>query len=309
MSEGLAAEVPVPPGVHPDDAGYLTRTIKRTTEPNHTTVRHQMNVPLAEQLKLLKALVHADAAAEEKAKKILVGAIVCAVLTFVLWVFILGIALLPVTIGLFIWRSRVQKSGDMDDRKLDAALRPLIVLGPDLKAGRPFLVDVDFHAYDQLAPDDERKEGGAGMFSYGVTHRRWQHPWLRMQLPLIDGTLAEVNVLTQAKRKSKPKRKYTKHKERLVELLAVRLKLPQPLDVQQAARLQERLTQGAGGQRVRSVKVGGDKVEVSFATPPAGRQRLRGGWQAQGLETLVDGETIVRAVMRTVKATQAARAS
>ncbi len=282
------------------DLSLLKRSERFTSTRNHADVQHTMKAPLSDQLSAFRALYRLDEVSERMASKysnhsgivFLAGAGGAFAGLQVHPGLALGVAVVGL-IGFAVLRSKVSaaRATDMDDRKLDAAFRPLVVLGPDLKRGVPFEVFTNFFAYDNAhAPD------AAG---------RFDQQWLRLQLPMIDGSVVLASVRLRSKRKVKYKRKGTKRTEKLSEQLAVTVKLgggraipPGAVDSLRPSASRS----DPGGMRVRSLKGEGRRLTMVFETPVATHHN---GFP-QNFDKLVDGQKIVDAIVRAHRVAMAA---
>jgi hypothetical protein len=168
-----------------------------------------------------------DKHAEKMAKRLLIASVLClvaalpAVLVVVSldWPFLLS-AVLPVAfVVLLVFHFR-HKGHDLDDRKLAAATRLLKVLKADIPASHAVQLHVDFR--------DHRKGGrllGKTGSRFGAKSYKYTHRWLELRTRLADGNAVALSVTDRVARKEKPKRKYTKVREKHSELLVLALRL------------------------------------------------------------------------------------
>lgn len=113
-------------------------------------------------------------------------------------------------ISLALYISSVRQ--DLDNRRLDTAYRFVEMLGQDVAPGRSMALFIDFGDY-RKAGKLISKTGGM----FGQKEFSYEHLWMKCGGILCDGNKFEIEVTKCVKRKEKPKRKYTKVKERIVE--------------------------------------------------------------------------------------------
>ncbi|MBI4953095.1 MAG: hypothetical protein HY908_13760 [Myxococcales bacterium] len=175
---------------------------------------------------------------------------------------------------------------DIEDRKLETAATLLRALGTELDVGRPIELDLDFRIYSKTQPTDA---------------------WMAVRLMLENGVGLELRVTTRFKRKSRSKRKYTKIKDRLQELVTITYTPPKgkAFGADAAARLRP---VGTPTLWPRAARLAPRAATFVYATAPMVRLRARGGWQNGMLGGLVDGRAAVAAVIASYGALSAAGA-
>jgi len=181
---------------------------------------------------------------------------------------------------------------DLDNRKLDTAKTFVEMIGQDVPPERNLALFIDFGDY-QSAGKMLSKEGG--MFS--VREMTYEHPWFKCGGVLYDGNRFELEVVQCVKRKEKPKRKYTKVKEKIVEKATLSLKLnprvyPAPSEVAdqvQTGRLPHGITVSRAIGRERTLK-------IAAITPPA--VIVQGRYGKTGDQSLLfDGDKLLAVVL------------
>jgi len=211
-----------------------------------------------------------------------------------------GIAVPCFVVALIIYILLVRR--DLDNRKLDTALKFVEMMGQDVPDNANMAIFVDFGDY-QSAGKLLSKEGG--MMS--VKEMSYEHPWFKCTGALYDGNRFEMEVVQCIKRKEKRKRKYTKVKEKIVEKATLSLKLnpriyPSPETVAQQVTTGQ-LPQGFIVNR----SLGRNRVlKIAAATPPAvivnGRYGVSGDY-----DNLFDGDKLLGLVIDAYSGLQKAR--
>lgn len=179
-------------------------------------------------LRQLEAADRSDADAEKRARKFgctgalllvlgLIGLPVSAAFPPLL---VLAGLLIVVAIVFLVKRAKAKKF-DLDDRKLDAALRLLRVLKTDIPKDETIELNLDFRDY-RVGGKLLNKEGG--MFS-GLKVYDYEHAWISLTARLADGNVVTMAVTDEITRKEKSKRKYTKVRERTSSDLSLLIKL------------------------------------------------------------------------------------
>ncbi len=186
---------------------------------------------------------------------------------------------------------------ELDAAKLGIAEALLQSLVADLAPGSPVQLFVDL--------------GGLEHGAFTPTHgsgRLYRQHWLRLEARLCDGTALRVDAMTQLKSKSRPKRRYTKTREQLIDRMVIRLssRRGNPLPQDAATRFQRRFAY-ASLRLVRSSCAGGTAV-LQLSSYPCSRLRSRAGWSQQGAEYRLDPAKAVGATLRAYRAVAAARA-
>ena len=274
-------------------------------EAKHATVQERFTGSAPALLARCDVLHHRDKAAEKHGKLLLALGIMSFVGAFGGF-FVAGVSgidllmVLPFLLGFAGVAALVARSfvlrGDIEDRKLYLASGLVRQLEPELKAGKPLDMDLDFRAHHKLPPKE--KSGGA----WGPKSYAYEHPWFELRVVLQDGTKAKLSAVTKAKRKTKPKRKYTKIKERCVDHFVVELSAPQgrSFGVQQLPRMTS-----SGGMRLVRAQVKARSARLEWAGPALQRTRSRYGWQVNG--QLLDAPAALGALITSYKTLAAAQ--
>ena len=200
---------------------------------------------------------------------------------------------------------------DVEDRKLDVICRLVDTLSPDVDPKRSMQIHVDFRACDRTSPIDKTTKwySSSGQLVYQVD-------WLKLRLPLLDGSSVAIEASQTCKRKQKAKRKYTKKKDRVHEMLTVTLTPPKGFffDQKKTTSLQKVLGGFAGDVpklQLRGAKIRPKVATVAFRTTGSMRVYNRYGWQGSINEGLLGDQSTLRAVIvscRAARGTLAARA-
>ncbi len=176
----------------------------------------------------LEAAERRDNEAEVKAKRYGCTTAFCFVFGIVLSFVAIGFPLLlllgpPLVVAgiVFAVKYSREKKHDLDDRKLEAALRVVQVLRTDIPAQEEVDLRLDFRDY-RVGGRLVEKQGG--WFS-SLKVYEYEHAWLDFSARLADGNVVGVAVTDEVTRKEKSKRKYTKVRERVSSDIALSLKL------------------------------------------------------------------------------------
>jgi hypothetical protein len=164
-----------------------------------------------------------DKATQQKASRIGMWAGLCVLATIGSFVgtILTGGLLLPVTLGflaltiVLIVRYKRRKRLDLDDRKLDTALKLLRILRADIPKDASVALTLDPRMYS---------DGGTVVSRKGSI-TKYRHPWLELTAPLADGNVVTLGLTDRVKRKDKTKRKKSIHLEWWRSDLDVTLKL------------------------------------------------------------------------------------
>jgi len=232
-----------------------------------------------------------DKAAERKSKILLVVTVVGwiggLILTFATGLF--PVLVIPVVLTVLYVRV---KRHDLDDRKLATALKFFRVLRADVPQDGVVDLRIDFRDH-RKGGRLVSKEGGLGrpkVFQY-------EHAWFAARARLADGNEIQVAVTADVTRKEKPKRKYTKVRERWFETVEITARLKDVYG--DAAAIAEKL-RGSGpptGMVVRRVAGADGRVRASFETPEFREMTARGGSSVSGQENRVTGDFLLGAVV------------
>jgi len=231
--------------------------------PQHTNVQLRLERPLDMVQLELDNLHYADKAAEKtKANlKPLLWITGIGTLTGFI-IFITFVLIVPFLILLFFYFRADRK--DVEDRRLDVARHLLETLKGEIKAGTQVILEMDFRRYDQANAPPK------GAFS---------QQWLRMALVLRNGAALQVSAVTHCKRKSRRKRKYTKHKDKLREALTLDIRPAKgaSFNPAQSQRIAQALAKPLPQAQLRRCQLKPKTAQVSFMTAeavhmsPAGR--------------------------------------
>ena len=268
------------------------------------------NGPYDTLMRKLINLKEFDALIEKKRKKwggvallSVVGAFVCLFLGGTVFPPLFAVAaILGVVFVLSLVMYIINVRKDLDNQKLDTAYRFVEILGQDVPSTANMALSIDFSAYTQ-GGEMLSKTGGA----FSVKEKNYEHPWFKCSGSLYDGNKFEMEVVRCVKRKEKPKRKYTKVKEKMVEKAILSLKLntrvyPDPEQVAQNVKTGN-LPHGISVSRA----VGRNRtLKVAAVTPPAvivhGRYGISGD-----RENLFNGDKLLGVFIDAYSGLQGAR--
>jgi uncharacterized membrane protein required for colicin V production len=202
--------------------------------------------------------------------------------------------LLPIVISLgYAWKqwSLFSKSNYMplDVRKIQIMEYLLQVLQPELKQDAPVQLGVDFASvFNQVS----KQQDGSNAY---------QHHWFFMKMTLQDGSLAQIDLHTAGKRKTKVKRKFNKIKEQVFDSIEVTVssKKCQGLPPDAASRIGKWLH--LDKKWATKVRAAGRNLVVRFALQPCVNVRARGTWQMAPASQLVTGPKVIAALSRTFR--------
>lgn len=169
---------------------------------------------------------------------------------------VLGLATLVVSIVLLVRTNR----HDLDDRKLETALRFLRILRADVPPGDAVSLRIDFRDPEQ-----------GGRAAVGAAEKpgakRWEHAWLDVTAPLADGNEVTFAVVADVVRKSKAKRKYTKVRERIAETVEGSIHVDGRYGDPAAAAERLRLSGAPPNLALRRVAATGPRLRFRLETP------------------------------------------
>lgn len=175
---------------------------------------------------------------------------------------------------------------DLDNDRLALVQEMVQSLTADLRAGRPLALTLCHgNAAEKGIKTEEHKEGT--WLTGTVTTSDFEDDWLRLRGRFSDGSIFRIQVTQETKRKSKPKRKYTKVTDRNREKVQISLRV----SAQRYPNL-ERLNQILNpqalanhvGLQVCGLQATGNVVRVVARTWPYTQRRLRYGTQQAGQE-------------------------
>lgn len=183
---------------------------------------------------------------------------------------------------------------DVSDRQLAATCTLLTTLASELRAGEPVSMKINFSGWTRTFP--RRSEG----------RKIYARDWLKLRLPLADGTQASVAIRGVVKRKTRLLRKHVKHTDQLTERLTITFTPPQGATF--AIQTEPKVPRVAGLKLVRS-EVKARRASFVFRTRvPLRRQRVHGGWALVKPGELLDGETLLSAFRQSHRAAKDATA-
>ncbi len=231
--------------------------------PQHTDVQLRLERPLDMVQLELDNLHYADKAAEKTKARIKPWLWVTGIGSFLGLMLVFPLVLLiPFCILLYLYFKANNK--DVEDRRLDVARHLLDTLKGEIKTGTQVILEMDFRRYDQANAPPK------GAFS---------QQWLRMALVLRNGAALQVSAVTHCKRKSRRKRKYTKHKDKLREALTLDIRPAKgaSFNPAQSQRIAQALAKPLPQAQLRRCQLKPKTAQVSFMTAeavhmsPAGR--------------------------------------
>jgi hypothetical protein len=211
-------------------------------------------------VKRLQQATVEDKAAERKSKVLGILALVGWIAGVLLTVFAGLYPVLAVPIVLTVLYVRTKRH-DLEDRKLETALKFFRVLRADIPTGEPVDLRIDFRSH-QKGGHLLSKEGGS--LSQRVTV--YEHEWFAARARLADGNEVQVTVTAEITRKEKPKRKYTKVRERWFETLEIVTKLRDLYGDSAAIAGALQKSPPPKGLSVRRVRGAEGRVRASFET-------------------------------------------
>ena len=176
---------------------------------------YQQNAPIPVIVKELEELFASDKIIERWIK------IYTVILIFAVLIFIAGIAvfhyLVPIAIALLIF-SIVQlvryNKKNLEDRKLLTGLKLAQIIGVDLKKNTPLQLAISFEDYQKHG---KTLRGNSQLGKFLDT-------WFQAHGRLADNTVFDISVHQKVTRKERRKRKYTKVKEAIQEIVSLQLK-------------------------------------------------------------------------------------
>lgn len=203
-----------------------------------------------------------------------------------------GLIALLLVIVFFVQRGRVSFV-DLDEAKLTASTTLLRTLAADIRPGVPARVYVDFTS----------TVNNPGYAS--PSGQVYQQRWLHCSLPLADKSVLRVDALVRLKRRSLPKRRYTKKKDKYQDVIDVRVGVRAgTLPPDAAQRIQTRFAYAF--PRLLKCRIGPKSAAMRFATAPAVLVSGRGD-VTQGAEQRLDGRKLLNLVLRTYRSVSSAR--
>ena len=263
------------------------------------------NAPTSVIVKELEELFARDKMVERWIK-IYIGILILGILTFFAGVvfgdLVGGSAqnLIPIGIVIFIF-SIVQlvryNRKNLEDRKLLTGLRLARIIGVDLKKNTPLQIAISFENY--------LKHGRAlkGNSQWG----KFFDTWFQAHGRLADNTVFDISVSQKVTRKERRKRKYTKVKEAIQEIVSLQLKpvgedFPKLDQFPQVIRQQQ---QEAGRKMlpfdISRAEVRNGTVRLAAVTAHYMKTSGRSN-QETGKENLIDGDRLLMLLLATYAA-------
>jgi hypothetical protein len=195
----------------------------------------------------------------------------------------LGVVLLLAFIGVVLagW-GQLRRSGqlaalDLDNERLAVVSELIETLAPDLSDKKPLNLTLAHGTAVTWAPPTNQRQEGTWLTGK-ISFSEYQDTWLSLGGRMQDGSLFRLAVTETVKRKSKPKRKYTKLTDRCREEVTLVLRVSPAfyphLDRLQAALHPDRLLSGTG-LGVTQCQVNGPSIRVRAVTGLNTRQVLR----------------------------------
>ncbi|MBI3928264.1 MAG: hypothetical protein HY319_22155 [Armatimonadetes bacterium] len=190
---------------------------------------------------------------------------------------------------------------DLDNSRLAVPRDFIEVLQADVPPKGKLRLKLDFRDYrtNQFL---QSKDGG--MFS-SVRSFAYSMPWLHASGPLADSSRFNIRVLRLIKRREKSKRKYTKVKEKMVDVMVLSIQVD-PARYPDLSTLASHLRQPPLGLRVLQVRTDNNRVTARLTTPVNTRVQARYG--ATGtLEDLVTGHHLLAGLVWVYQGLKAAK--
>lgn len=250
-------------------------------KPEHANVQIKISKPATEAIAEIEELNRADKRAEATKAKIKP------------WLWVLGLGgffggfimlfpfLLLIPFAFLALKYSRANAHDLDDRRLEVPLQLLRTLVGELSPKANVVLDLDFRGYTKV-----KKESADGASVYN-------QEWMRMGLVLSNGGAMQISARTLCKRKSKRKRKYTKHKDKLREELALEIRPPKgtPFNEAQTQRVANALKSPIAQTELRRCRVRPRAAEVTFVTGVA--VHVEPGTGTQNGEALLDAQKVL----------------
>ncbi len=257
---------------------------------------HQLSEPPARLLALFTEAHASDKWAEGKARLFgwlgglgllfgIVGAILGAAAGAV--GVVAGVLVLVGGIVSLVIRSRYKRY-DLDDRKLATVTQFLKIISADSPQGEPISVRLDLRPHDK-ATQPAVEDAGWGKPKV----KKYQHTWLHLAGSLLDGNRYEVIVTDQILRKEKPKRKYTKVKERTSSQLFFTLRLHTRYGAAEALAGELGRQPLPAELEARTIRGRGRALTVACVGSPTVTLSARGGRQVLQAGHVVTGNTLL----------------
>lgn len=195
----------------------------------------------------------------------------------------------PITFTILLVRT---KRHDLDDRKLATALKFIRVLGADIPQEALVDLRIDFRDH-RKGGRLVSKEGGM----MGPKVFQYEHAWLAAKVRLADGNELQVAVTADVTRKEKPKRKYTKVRERWFESVEISAKLKDIYGDAAAIAATLKASGPPKGMTVRRVDGAEGRVRAVFETSEFREQIGRAGSSFVGESNRINGDFLLGALV------------
>lgn len=184
---------------------------------------------------------------------------------------------------------------DLDNDRLALVQQLIQSLTRDLRAGRPLALTLCHgEATEKGVKTNEEKQGN--WFTGQVTVQEYEDDWLRLRGRFADGSVFRIEVTQETKRKSKPKRKYTKVTDRNRERVRVSLRVPAqryPNLARINQHLQAQVLANHVGLQVCGIQASGNVIRIAARTWAYVDQRLRHGTRETGQQNkLIAGKVL-----------------
>lgn len=190
------------------------------------------------------------------------------------------------------------KHRDLDNHKLDLVARILDVLREDMSGKSASEIVVRHGDLFQWGTKVSQQKVGGGL-GFGVTQSAFEDEWLQFHTRLADGSALRIGVGTDGKRKSKPKRKYTKHSDRMSDVLHIAVRTS-PEVYPDLSRLQSAVDPATlrtrAGLVVKRFAVVPPVVRVSLETLPYRSVQGRYGRSDAGHENRISADDVLQAL-------------
>ena len=205
----------------------------------------------------------------------------------------LGVLLIIACVVLFVFAAIFgkQKAGldklDLDNDRLALAQELLRSLSADLETKRALALTLCHGAATEKGQKTEEHTEGSWLTGK-VTTSDFEDAWLRLGGRLADGSIFRLQVTQETKRKSKPKRKYTKISDRSREKIQLSLRVSQqryPHLERLQSSLNPQLLANHVALQVCGFQSGGNVIRLAARTLPYSSVKGRYGTAQNGQET------------------------
>jgi hypothetical protein len=184
------------------------------------------------------------------------------------------------------------KRYDLEDRKLATVTQFLKIVAADSPQTAPINVAIDFRSYLKATSPAE-SSGGWGEPKL----KRYQHSWLHLAGSLLDGNRYDLEVTDHISRKEKPKRKYTKVKERIGSRICLGLRLHSRYGAAEGVAGALVKLPPPAGLTATAVRGRGRALSVVLACTPTVSTTSRAGRHVSGPGLEVTGNTLLGALL------------